>query len=86
MKGCKELSLPYGRSHSNPPASRLVGWHGVPPTGKQVNVTGVAIDRISNGKITEHFGVHDSLGFCALIASSAMRLIAKGDAPTYHGC
>ena len=76
----------YGRAGFEPARVRLVGLHGVPPTGKQVNVTGVAIDRISNGKITEHFGVHDSLGFGALIASSAMRLIAKGDAPTYHGC
>ena len=34
-----------------PPTPRLVGSRRVPPTGKQVTVTGVAIDRIFEGRI-----------------------------------
>ena len=52
-----------------PPASRLVGLHPMPPTGKQVTVTGVAVDRVSNGKITEHFGVHDTLSLMQQIGA-----------------
>ncbi len=52
-----------------PPASRLVGSQRVPPTGKQITVTGVAIDRISGGKIIEHFGVQDSLGMMQQIGA-----------------
>jgi predicted ester cyclase len=35
---------------------------GAPATGKQVITTGVAIFRIANGKIVEHWGENDALG------------------------
>ena len=35
---------------------------GIPPTGKQVNVTGIAIDRFENGKSVEHWEVFDQMG------------------------
>jgi steroid delta-isomerase-like uncharacterized protein len=35
---------------------------GVPPTGNQVKVTGIFIDRISDGKIVESWGEYDALG------------------------
>jgi steroid delta-isomerase-like uncharacterized protein len=36
--------------------------HGIPPTGKRVNVHEVAIVRIENGKIAEQWGFPDLLG------------------------
>jgi steroid delta-isomerase-like uncharacterized protein len=35
---------------------------GVPPTGKQIEVTGITVNRISEGKIAEDWTVWDSLG------------------------
>jgi predicted ester cyclase len=35
---------------------------GIPPTGKQISMTGIAIHRISNGKIVEHWSELDNLG------------------------
>jgi predicted ester cyclase len=35
---------------------------GLPPTGKQVAVPGVEIDRISGGKIVESWTLFDQLG------------------------
>jgi len=35
----------------------------VPATGKQVTVSGIDIMRIENGKIAEHWGYQDQLGF-----------------------
>jgi steroid delta-isomerase-like uncharacterized protein len=34
---------------------------GVPPTGKQVETTGVSIERIADGKIVEHWSFSDRL-------------------------
>jgi len=31
-------------------------WRGIRPSGKQITVTGVNIDRVENGKIVEHEG------------------------------
>ena len=36
---------------------------GIPPTGKQVSVTGIGIDRIENDKFVESWGDADTLGF-----------------------
>jgi steroid delta-isomerase-like uncharacterized protein len=36
-------------------------WMKMPPTGKQINVAGVDIVRISSGKAVEHWGVTDAL-------------------------
>ena len=46
---------------------RLAGTHkgeflGVPPTGRQANLTGIAIFRITGGKIAEQWENHDDLG------------------------
>lgn len=35
---------------------------GIPATGKQINVTGLDINRISGGKIVEHWGQFDQMG------------------------
>ncbi len=35
---------------------------GIPPTGKQATVTGIAIDRIVNGKVVETWDQFDTLG------------------------
>ena len=35
---------------------------GVPPTGKQVAITGISIFRIADGKIVEEWGEQDNLG------------------------
>ncbi len=35
---------------------------GIPPTGKQVTVTGMRIFRLAGGKIVEEWGVDDALG------------------------
>jgi steroid delta-isomerase-like uncharacterized protein len=35
---------------------------GIPPTGKVVTFTGIAIDRLEKGKIVEHWLIYDALG------------------------
>jgi predicted ester cyclase len=35
---------------------------GIPPTGKAVTVTGIAIDRFENGQSIEHWEVFDQMG------------------------
>lgn len=35
---------------------------GIPPSGKQVTITGIDILRFANGRLTEHWGQFDSLG------------------------
>jgi steroid delta-isomerase-like uncharacterized protein len=35
---------------------------GIPPTGKRVEMTGVHVVRIADGKIAEHWGNNDDLG------------------------
>jgi len=35
---------------------------GIPPTGKQVSVSGIAIDRFKNGQSVEHWEYFDQLG------------------------
>jgi len=37
-------------------------FQGIPPTGKQVKLAIMHIDRIENGKIVEHWGQGDALG------------------------
>jgi steroid delta-isomerase-like uncharacterized protein len=37
-------------------------FFGIPPTGKQVSISGIHILRIANGKIAEHWGNNDDLG------------------------
>ncbi len=35
---------------------------GVPPTGQRLSITSIAVERVSDGKIREHWRVTDSLG------------------------
>lgn len=35
---------------------------GLPPSGRQINVTGISIFRIADGKIVEHWANEDALG------------------------
>jgi steroid delta-isomerase-like uncharacterized protein len=35
---------------------------GIPPTGKQITITGTTIDRLANGKIVERWGSFDQMG------------------------
>ncbi len=35
---------------------------GAPATGKQVTATGIAVFRIANGKVVEHWGENDTIG------------------------
>lgn len=42
---------------------------GVPPTGKKIHVTGISIFRIAEGKIVEHWGEEDSLGWMQQIGA-----------------
>lgn len=35
---------------------------GIPPTGKEVTITGIAIDRFEDGKSVEHWEIFDQLG------------------------
>jgi steroid delta-isomerase-like uncharacterized protein len=35
---------------------------GIPPTGKQISVSGIAIDRFENGQSVEHWEIFDQVG------------------------
>ena len=35
---------------------------GIPPTGKAISITGIAIDRFENGKSVEHWEIMDQMG------------------------
>jgi predicted ester cyclase len=35
---------------------------GIPPTDRQISVTGIAIERFENGKSVEHWEIFDQLG------------------------
>jgi predicted ester cyclase len=37
-------------------------WQGIVPTGKQVTITAINIERIVDGKLVEHWGEADALG------------------------
>jgi predicted ester cyclase len=49
-------------------------WLGMRPSGKAVEITGVNIDRVVNGRIVEHGGVADLLG--PLLAMGAIQWVA----------
>ena len=36
---------------------------GIPPNGKLIEITGISIHRIANGKLVEHWANADLLGF-----------------------
>jgi predicted ester cyclase len=35
---------------------------GIPPTGREVTVTGIQVERIAGGKLVEGYGTFDALG------------------------
>lgn len=43
-------------------ATHLGEFQGIPPTGKQISLSIMHIDRVENGKIVEHWGQGDALG------------------------
>jgi predicted ester cyclase len=43
-------------------ATHLGEFQGLPPTGKQINLSVMHIDRVEDGKILEHWGQGDALG------------------------
>jgi predicted ester cyclase len=43
-------------------ATHLGEFQGIPPTGRQIRLTGIWIDRIINGKIVERWGEFDVMG------------------------
>jgi steroid delta-isomerase-like uncharacterized protein len=53
-------------------------FQGIPPTGKQVTFTGMAICRIVGGKIAEEWAVHDDLGLLQQLG--AIPQMAQGGA------
>ncbi len=62
-------TLEYQVAAGDKVANRLVfrGTHkgdfqGIPPTGKQVTVTAITIERVVGGKIVEHWIQYDALG------------------------
>ena len=46
-------------------------WMGIKPTGKRLSISGINIDRIANGKITEHSGYANT--FEALMENNLIR-------------
>jgi predicted ester cyclase len=54
--------------------THLGAWLGMSPTGKALEITGVNIDRVVNGRIVEHGGVADLLG--PLLVMGAIRWLA----------
>ncbi len=51
--------------------THLGKWWGVAPTGKQVTIIGLNIDRIVDGKIVEHWGEVDTVGSLLQIGAIA---------------
>ena len=44
------------------PGTHLGTWSGMKPTGKRVEITGVNVDRVVDGRIVEHGGAANLLG------------------------
>lgn len=55
--------------------THLGEWMGIKPTGKKIEVTGVNIDRIIDGKIIEHSGAANL--FNALLEIEAIKIVER---------
>ncbi len=44
-------------------------FSGIPPTGKQISTSVIRIDRVQDGKITEHWSVSDAAGLIQQLQS-----------------
>ena len=53
-------------------------FQGLPPTGKQVTISGIEIVRIANGKVVERWGQFDFLGLLQQLGA----IPAPGQAPS----
>ena len=53
--------------------THLGKWMGIKPTGKIIQVTGVNLDKVINGKIVEHGGATNL--FESLLEIGAIRII-----------
>ena len=42
--------------------THLGEWMGIKPTGREVRLKGINIDRVDHGRITEHWGEADTIG------------------------
>jgi predicted ester cyclase len=42
--------------------THLGEWMGIKPTGREIRLKGINIDRINNGRIVEHWGEADTVG------------------------
>jgi steroid delta-isomerase-like uncharacterized protein len=54
--------------------THLGTWLGMKPTGKRVEITGVNVDRVVDGRIVEHGGAANLLG--PLLEIGAIRVVA----------
>jgi predicted ester cyclase len=50
-------------------------WIGIKPTGKEVEITGVNVDKIINGRIVEHGGAANM--FEALLSIGAIQVVSE---------
>ena len=57
--------------------THLGTWLGMEPTGKAVEITGVNIDRVVDGRIVEHGGAANTLE--ALLAIGAVQVVGARD-------
>ena len=48
-------------------------FFGIPPTGRSVEMTGIHIVRIADGRIAEHWGSRDDLGLLAQLGLGVQR-------------
>jgi len=53
------------------------GWLGMRPTGKRVEITGVNVDQVVDGRIVEHGGAANLLG--PLLEIGAVRVVGPQD-------
>jgi steroid delta-isomerase-like uncharacterized protein len=68
----KVAERPVGRG------THLGEFMGVPPTGKPIELRGIAILRLADGKIVENWGMPDMLGLLQQIGALPPPGVAKG--------